>query len=142
MHLQMSAHECAPYCDSLRLTFDEFLDLRDRSEKERFYFQAPMLIWQENGQVEIAKTSSAMRKDLASLDLSQILWLSRLGDLGRLQRSTLFCSGEGALSPLHYDQAQNLYFQLQGSKRFLLFPPELGHCFYPFPVVHPMDLRA
>lgn len=148
MHFEMSAHESHVPNESLRITSREFCrrhkeELKNpKSTSDRLYFQAPMFVWREDGVAEVAKVEPPMREDLQSVNFTLIAALGQLGQLGRLAKSTLFCSGQDALSPVHYDQAQNLYFQIRGSKRFLLFPPEVGHCFYPYPVVHPMDLRA
>ncbi|CAJ1335654.1 unnamed protein product [Effrenium voratum] len=43
------------------------------------------------------------------------------------------------LSPAHYDQYDNIYLQVAGEKRFLLFDPGAAEGLYPFPVAHPYD---
>lgn len=43
----------------------------------------------------------------------------------------LWFGTEGNLSPLHYDMANNLFGQLQGRKRFLLFHPDDSDRVYP-----------
>lgn len=39
--------------------------------------------------------------------------------------TNLWVGAPGVSSPLHYDVAHNVFAQLRGHKRFLLFPPEL-----------------
>ena len=54
----------------------------------------------------------------------------------------------GVSSPLHFDLAHNVYAQLRGRKRFLLFPPSATDALYVYPRLHPssrqsqLDLRA
>ncbi|CAK0827075.1 unnamed protein product [Prorocentrum cordatum] len=50
--------------------------------------------------------------------------------------------GRGAYSRLHYDQNANLYLQVRGAKRWLIFPPECGPMLYPYPKGHPLDRKA
>ncbi len=42
-----------------------------------------------------------------------------------------FFAGAGALTPLHYDLLENLFFQAYGIKRFLLIDPKFTDCCYP-----------
>lgn len=45
--------------------------------------------------------------------------------------------GKGAATPAHYDLYHNMYLQLEGRKRFLLFPPAQWQQLYPYPLLHP-----
>ena len=47
-------------------------------------------------------------------------------------------SGVGT-TPLHFDALSNMFAQLQGKKRVLLYPTSQTFCLYPFPVGHPRD---
>ncbi|CAE8593492.1 unnamed protein product [Polarella glacialis] len=47
-----------------------------------------------------------------------------------------------SLSPVHYDQYDNIYLQVAGEKHFLLFDPGAAEGLYPFPVSHPYDEYA
>ena len=70
---------------------------------------------------------------------------SRLGALGTAGRWGLFeqaglmISGRDALTPTHYDGHHNVFLQIKGAKRFLLFGAEHGPNLYGFPALHPLD---
>ncbi|CAE8721975.1 unnamed protein product [Polarella glacialis] len=49
----------------------------------------------------------------------------------------------GTLGTAHYDQYDNVFLQVRGRKRILLFEPRAGYRgLRPFPVHHPYDMRA
>ena len=43
---------------------------------------------------------------------------------------------------MHFDQVDNLYLQLAGTKRFRIFPPGQTGALYPYPWHHPLDRSA
>ena len=64
---------------------------------------------------------------------------------GPWQRCQLFvgsAAAQGARSILHFDQYDNLFVQLSGTKRFRIFDPQQTAALYPYPVHHPLDTRA
>lgn len=61
---------------------------------------------------------------------------------GPLTSNLLLVATEGNITPVHYDEQQNLFAQLRGYKRFLLFSPEYYKCLYPHPVWHPHDRQS
>nr|XP_023026395.1 hypoxia-inducible factor 1-alpha inhibitor-like [Leptinotarsa decemlineata] len=61
---------------------------------------------------------------------------------GELTSNVLFISMEGNVTPCHYDEQQNLFAQIQGYKRCILFPPNQFECLYPHPVYHPHDRQS
>jgi len=93
-----------------------------------------------------------LRRELMSADLARafeesLSWatleqVAQEGRLDNLTTSTLFCSGSGAYSRMHYDQNANLYLQIRGAKRWLLFSPEYSAWLYPYPKGHPLDRKA
>jgi len=87
------------------------LILRVRPSARRYYLM----------QQSIAKEFPELAADLPPLP--------HLG--GAQGRPHLWFGSEGNLTPLHYDMANNLFGQLHGSKRFLLFPPEQSELVYP-----------
>jgi len=48
----------------------------------------------------------------------------------------------GNITPVHYDEQENLFSQLCGFKRFILFSPDQFECLYPHPVAHPCDRQS
>ena len=46
---------------------------------------------------------------------------------------TIWIGSGGNISPLHYDAMDNLFAQVSGRKRFLLFDPQQTSSLYPFP---------
>ncbi|EEB16154.1 Hypoxia-inducible factor 1 alpha inhibitor, putative [Pediculus humanus corporis] len=72
-------------------------------------------------------------------------WLSniqKLSNWGPLTSNLLLISMEGNVTPCHYDEQQNLFAQITGYKRCILFPPEQFECLYPHPVYHPHDRQS
>lgn len=61
---------------------------------------------------------------------------------GPLTSNLLLVGMEGNVSPCHYDEQQNLFAQVLGHKRCILFPPEQFECLYPHPVFHPHDRQS
>lgn len=56
--------------------------------------------------------------------------------------SQLFVSNAGATTHAHFDHYDNFYQQCVGRKRMVLFDPGQGRNLYPYPVLHPLDMRA
>jgi hypothetical protein len=56
----------------------------------------------------------------------------------RLISTNLWFAGAGNITPLHYDLAHNLFAQVIGRKRFILFEPKQARLLYPFPKSSPI----
>ena len=88
----------------------------------------------------------SMRQDCASgIDTATVGALAEAGGFGAWQRCQLFVGGRssrGARSILHFDQYDNLFVQISGSKRFKIYDPQQTCNLYPYPVHHPMDTRS
>ena len=65
--------------------------------------------------------------------------IASAGGWDLFEQAGLMVSGRDALTPTHYDGHHNIFLQLAGAKRFLLFAPEHGAALYPFPALHPLD---
>eukprot|EP01136_Pigoraptor_vietnamica_P029269 Opistho-1_new@87267 len=71
-----------------------------------------------------------------------------LGDLvkgvewGELTTNLLLVSAAGAITPAHYDEQQNFFAQVSGTKRCMLFSPADFDGLYPYPVHHPCDRQS
>ncbi|XP_022915704.1 hypoxia-inducible factor 1-alpha inhibitor-like isoform X2 [Onthophagus taurus] len=61
---------------------------------------------------------------------------------GPLTYNLLLIGMEGNVTPCHYDEQQNLFAQIYGYKRCILFPPSEFECLYPYPVHHPHDRQS
>jgi hypothetical protein len=71
-------------------------------------------------------------------DLNSFPALGRDFDLPRMirdksiVRTKLWMSGQGLVTPLHYDPVETLHWVIRGRKRFLCYPPGTGR-YYPHP---------
>ena len=68
-------------------------------------------------------------------------WQKRNG-WGELTSNLLLVGQRGNTTPAHYDEQQNIFAQLHGRKRVVLFAPSDFRCLYPFPVPHPNDRQS
>ncbi|CAK9098561.1 Hypoxia-inducible factor 1-alpha inhibitor (Factor inhibiting HIF-1) (FIH-1) (Hypoxia-inducible factor asparagine hydroxylase) [Durusdinium trenchii] len=68
-------------------------------------------------------------------------WLKRVMGHREPQMCQLFCGTEG-FSPCHYDPQDNMFLQVTGYKRVILFHPRHFGCLYPWPVHHPQDRQS
>ncbi|KAE8740905.1 hypothetical protein FOCC_FOCC013573 [Frankliniella occidentalis] len=66
----------------------------------------------------------------------------KLHNWGKLTYNLLLVGLEGNVTPCHYDEQENLFAQIHGHKRCILFPPEQFGCLYPHPVWHPHDRQS
>jgi hypothetical protein len=99
-----------------KMTFGQYIDriTSKRSESENCYFaQQPLDI-----------LFPQLTNDIKSTDYFE---------KKRLISTNLWFAGAGNITPLHYDLAHNLFAQVIGSKRFVLFPPDQSRLLYPFP---------
>lgn len=129
--------------EALQMTFEEFLTTHRASANGRqYYLQTPLLQWEDGNPASNPGLDEVMLKDLGAIDMEAFRQLSDTLELGSPHLAQLFVSGFDAFSPLHYDQQQNIYLQVRGAKRFLLFSPCVSYAFYPYPVQHPLDRKA
>mmetsp|Transcript_90916 Transcript_90916/g.245681 ORF Transcript_90916/g.245681 Transcript_90916/m.245681 type:complete len:618 (-) Transcript_90916:54-1907(-) len=82
--------------------------------------------------VQVAKDIQKFRWD----------WLREQMSGRHVQTCQLFCGQEGDFSPCHYDPQDNLFGQVRGYKRVLLFHPRHLASLYPWPVNHPQDRQS
>ncbi|RZF37054.1 hypothetical protein LSTR_LSTR012397 [Laodelphax striatellus] len=61
---------------------------------------------------------------------------------GPLTANLLLIAMEGNVTPCHYDEQENLFAQIRGYKRCILFSPDQFECLYPYPVYHPHDRQS
>lgn len=71
-----------------------------------------------------------------------------LGDVQRdlkwrdLTTNLLLVGMAGVTTPAHYDEQENMFAQIRGIKRCLLFGPDQFKNLYPYPVHHPCDRQS
>ena len=83
-----------------------------------------------------------LTEDFRNFDWSTLTLLERAGGWGPLTSNLLLLGHRGSVTPLHYDEQQNLLVCLRGRKVVLLASPDQFACFYPFPIGHPADRQA
>ena len=54
----------------------------------------------------------------------------------------LFIGMKGAETPLHFDERENLFYQIRGQKEVVCFPFTDYPRLYPFPTTHPCDRQS
>ena len=103
------------------MTFGQYIDkiTSESSVKEEYYFaQQPVDVLFPQLMNDIKPPDYFNEKSLISTNL----WFA----------------GEGNTTPMHYDLVHNLYAQVIGRKRFILFAPEQIGLLYPFPKTSPI----
>jgi len=76
------------------------------------------------------------------LDWGALNRFQEAGGWGELLQSQIFIGCKNALTPCHMDCVHNVYTQVRGWKRFLLFDPGYNECLYRYPTGHPLDRSA
>ncbi|XP_005092336.1 hypoxia-inducible factor 1-alpha inhibitor [Aplysia californica] len=117
------------------MTFQEFaakLKQERNNEKERMYLQQPL--------------NDTVGKWIV-MDFTNFNWewanqQQKTNRWGPLTSNLLLVGMEGVITPAHYDEQENLFAQIQGYKRFLLFDPDQFECLYPYPIYHPHDRQS
>ncbi|KAF4519900.1 hypothetical protein B566_EDAN008276 [Ephemera danica] len=61
---------------------------------------------------------------------------------GPLTSNLMLIAMEGNVTPCHYDEQQNIFAQVYGYKRCILFHPDQFDCLYPHPIFHPHDRQT
>lgn len=84
----------------------------------------------------------AIMQDFVKFDWEYCIGKQTKHNWGPLTSNLLLIGMEGNVTPCHYDEQQNLFAQLQGYKRCILFPPDQFECLYPHPVYHPHDRQS
>lgn len=103
--------------------------LRD-GRPERMYLQETL-----SGHDEMAEEFGSWRWDLLVLVSSAFGW-------GLPDSNELFIGMPGVETPLHFDERENLFFQVRGRKEIVVFPFTDYPALYPFPTTHPCDRQS
>jgi hypoxia-inducible factor 1-alpha inhibitor (HIF hydroxylase) len=66
----------------------------------------------------------------------------KAGQWDNLSNNLLLVGQRGAITPCHFDEQQNLFAQMYGTKRVRLFPPAAWPRLYTYPTWHPCDRQV
>ena len=113
------------------------------------YLQHRLLKLGKDGLPEAADDSNGRIGQSMRRDIEEGLNMERLHELsstfGKFKHSQLFVgthATSNARSTLHFDQMDNLFLQIAGRKRFVIYEPTEAGNLYAWPVHHPLDRRA
>jgi hypoxia-inducible factor 1-alpha inhibitor (HIF hydroxylase) len=133
-------YDFTPSTKKVTMTFREFLRLResggqvsdDRQEKDHYYLQQSL----------VAEMGPVILQEYTKFSLPTAELYKLLAGWNELTHNLLLCGNKGFITPLHFDEQENLFSQLQGRKRVRLFAPEYWYALYPFPNGHPQDRQC
>ncbi|OLP79727.1 Hypoxia-inducible factor 1-alpha inhibitor [Symbiodinium microadriaticum] len=118
----------------LQDTFATFLEQANRilseGSPERMYLQ------------ETLSGHSEMAEEFASWKWELPIRISHACGWGLPDSNELFIGMQGAETPLHFDERENLFFQVRGLKEIVVFPFVDYSKLYPFPTTHPCDRQS
>ncbi|GFO38263.1 hypoxia-inducible factor 1-alpha inhibitor [Plakobranchus ocellatus] len=115
------------------MTFQDFVSiLRQKNDSKWIYLQQPL---NDTVGPRIEMDFKGFNWDFAYRQMKKNRW-------GPLTSNLLLVGMEGVITPAHYDEQENLFAQIQGYKRFLLFHPDQFECLYPYPIFHPHDRQS
>jgi hypoxia-inducible factor 1-alpha inhibitor (HIF hydroxylase) len=78
-------------------------------------------------------------EEYKKFSLETALHFKQLGGWDSLTNNLLLCGKTGFITPLHFDEQENLFAQLNGRKRARMFHPDNWFALYPYPNGHPCD---
>lgn len=137
-HMKGTYKEWKPPITKKFLYFSNFTKLMKEIEEadngSRAYFQS--LIYLQEG------VSAAMQNDIDSFNYTWLLDLVTRFSWGEDVTNLLLVGMPDVVTPAHFDVLENLYVQIFGRKRVILFSPDYFRCLYPHPVGHPHDRQT
>jgi len=117
-----------------QMTLDAFMEERERilneGRPERMYCQETL-----SGHGELASEFTSWRWELLIRVCTACGW-------GLPDSNELFIGMRGVVTPLHFDERENLFFQVRGRKELVTFPFIDYTRLYPFPTTHPCDRQS
>jgi len=115
-------------------TLKEFMleaeEILTEGRPERLYMQETL-----SGHAEMAE-------EFASWAWELLIRVSQACGWGLPDSNELFVGMSGAETPLHFDERENLFFQVRGRKEIVVFPFIDYLRLYPFPTTHPCDRQS
>lgn len=97
---------------------------------QRMYLQETL-----SGHSEMAEEFATWRWELLIRTSASCGW-------GLPDSNELFVGMRGVETPLHFDERENLFFQVRGHKEVVVFPFTDYTSLYPFPTSHPCDRQS
>uniref|UniRef100_A0A2P2I6F5 Hypoxia-inducible factor 1-alpha inhibitor n=2 Tax=Hirondellea gigas TaxID=1518452 RepID=A0A2P2I6F5_9CRUS len=118
----------------LEITFQEFANKLTQWNpgQEKLYLQQGL-----NSSV-----GTVIAADFVSFNWPWLNAQTKTQGWGTLTSNLLLVAMAGNVTPVHYDEQQNLFCQLVGHKRCILFSPDHHDRLYPHPVYHPHDRQS
>lgn len=131
-------YEFTPPTTKISMTFREFLltakTQNDKPANERRYHYLHQSL--------VAEMGPKILEEYSKFSFQTAALYKLLANWGELTHNLLLCGCEGYVTPIHYDEQENLFTQLQGRKRVRMFSPQYWYGLYPFPNGHPQDRQA
>lgn len=135
-HTKKCDNDFSPPTEQVMMKFQEFAKhLKSWKEGDRRLYMQQLL------NEKILK-SSQLVNDILTFNWSWIRRQQKQNNWGPLTANLLMISTQGNVTPAHFDNQQNIFAQIYGYKRFILFPPEDYDKLYPHPVWHPHDRQS
>lgn len=85
---------------------------------------------------------SEMAEEFATWKWELPIRISAACGWGLPDSNELFIGMQGAETPLHFDERENLFFQIRGLKEIVVYPFVDYARLYPFPTTHPCDRQS
>lgn len=132
----INGYNFTPPTTKTTMTFQEWLSYHQTSHSsdstEMRYLQ----------QGVVAEMGPQMLDEYKRFSLEAARRFQNIGGWDSFTSNLLLCGAEGAITPVHFDEQENIFAQLSGVKRVRLFPPEAWGRLYPYPLGHPSDRQA
>jgi len=128
-----------PPTQMLEIPFAQFLKKAqeatdsNKSSKEKQYLYM---------QHSLGKGCEDLSKDFANWQWDFLHDIITRCEWVNLTANLLLIGMKNVLTPLHFDEQENLFCQLKGNKEVILFPPSNFENLYPFPQGHPCDRQS
>lgn len=90
----------------------------------------------------VAEMGPRVLEEYTKFSLETAALYKQVGGWDAMTSNLLLCGRQGFVSSLHFDEQENLFAQLSGSKRVRLFAPHCWHKLYVYPTGHPCDRHA